>query len=146
MLIYSQRLPAEKFFSNDLEFPLPEHALAESPCRDMIGKRSISFLCTFTSPCSEHSLGTWLNTTWNIIFHSSIGFYWQKSSSSIRRSSISLVIEHCCYMESIKRQWLPHYWLSRYLAFNAHKPYLVIGEVRYIQISATGYSVDGPAG
>ena len=35
----------DKFFSDNIELPLPDHTLSESPCRDMICKPSIFYIC-----------------------------------------------------------------------------------------------------
>jgi hypothetical protein len=39
-------LSVDEFFSDNIELPLPEHTLLESPCRDMICKPSIFYICT----------------------------------------------------------------------------------------------------
>jgi hypothetical protein len=39
-------LSVDEFFSDNIELPLPEHTLSESPCRDMICKPSIFYICT----------------------------------------------------------------------------------------------------
>lgn len=38
--------PIDEFFSDNIELPLPDHTLSESPCRDMICKPSIFYFCT----------------------------------------------------------------------------------------------------
>lgn len=38
--------PIDEFFSDNIELPLPDHILPESPCREMICKPSIFYCCT----------------------------------------------------------------------------------------------------